>query len=632
MRVKTKMVSLVVALAMLGQVAGLAFGEGEPTGAGGEQAAPLAAAEDNPRFQLTVTIPAGGATFMLPTSSYLGGSVAGKPYNWMVDWGDGSTQAAAGESQANGGISHAYVSGGAYPIVITPLETIEAWLGAFGFYSTGTGANSYENKSLLTAVAGPLTPQMTRTSAQIAGTEPAPDYEWAYMFDACASLRQAPTVEGWDKVVSAGDCFAQSMFHGCQELNQPSAFNLPQALTSVGESFATSMFFGCYFLDLPAGFNLPQGLTEAGERFVFSMFAACFGLRVLPAGFNLPQGIAAVGEWFAGGMFTYCISLTSLPAGFNLPPGINGAGDRFAYGMFIDCESLTSLPAGFNLPKSLTKAGSFFANTMFYSCSKLEGLPDGFTFPQGITSVGDNFAFRLFDGCLGLSTLPEGFNLPQGLTKVGSGFAAGLFNNCSSLISLPAGFNLPPGITEAGDDFAYRMLAGCSSLDLLPAGFNLSQGITSVGDNFAAELLYLAGSPSFQLNSDFCFPAGIPADSSNAFHQALQLSDQAPVQHRRAIFIIGDCPTPSTPRSTFDAHFGDIDVIPVNWGGGLVQLIAGSGDLNGDGIVTMDEVIIVLQATIGVAELSAAQLAAIDMDFDGTITMADVVIALKKTV
>jgi hypothetical protein len=56
-----------------------------------------------------------------------------------------------------------------------------------------------------------------------------------------------------------------------------------------------------------------------------------------------------------------------------------------------------------------------------------------------------------------------------------------------------------------------------------------------------------------------------------------------------------------------------------------------SGDLDGDGFVTMAEVLIVAQIVVGGGrQITPAQFAAVDMDGDGRLTMADVMLAMRK--
>ena len=94
---------------------------------------------------------------------------------------------------------------------------------------------------------------------------------------------------------------------------------------------------------------------------------------------------------------------------------------------------------------------------------------------------------------------------------------------------------------------------------------------------------------------------------------------------------------PADERETFDWHFIDIDFIPINWGGGgqtppPTVGAPGTGDLNGDGFVTMNEVLICAQASLGDIGLSPEQLACIDMDGDGFITMFDVLQVYQKAI
>ena len=778
--------------------------------------------ENEQVFRLTISTPVDNSSYILPTSSLLNGTYEGKPYDWNVDWGDGSSEIYTGVSSINSGITHNYSIAGDYTITITPNGSIEAWLGAFGFYLTGIGSNSSINKAMLLGVPSLITPEMTRTTAQIEGREPAPSNEWSYVFYECFSLNEAPGFTGWERVTIVGDYFAAQMFSYCNSLKTlPDSFNLPQELTEVGDFFAFHMFDYCSFSSLPAefnlpqsltkvgscfasymfwyntnltvlpddftlpqgitkagdnfaalmftyctslttlpdgfnlpqgindvgsgfayemfsnctsltrlpeGFNLPQGPTSAGISFACLMFAGCTNLVVLPEGFNLPQGLIVVGGYFAASMFNGCISLERLPEGFNLPQCITEVGNAFAEGMFGNCTSLTALPAGFNLPQDLSvvgdyfadymlanctsltglpdgfsfphgisKAGNEFADGMFYNCTRLTALPEGFNLPQGLTEVGGSFAYNMFCFCTSLKALPDGFNLPQCITEVGNSFAANMFAsckslaslpegfnlpkdlsvvgdnftggmfigctslgslpegfsfphgtgkagnvfadfmfyNCTSLTALPEGFNLPQGLTEVGDAFARNMFYNCASLTSLPEGFNLPQGINSVGSSFALQMFYLAGSSSFQINDGFRFPAGVPADTELAFSRSFQLSDAAPVQNRSAASIIGDCPTPTDERETFDAHFSDLESIAVNWGGSYTPPSVGgpgTGDLNGDGFVTMDEVMTTAQAAIGAIELSPEQFAAVDMDNDGAITMADVMLVYQAAV
>lgn len=56
----------------------------------------------------------------------------------------------------------------------------------------------------------------------------------------------------------------------------------------------------------------------------------------------------------------------------------------------------------------------------------------------------------------------------------------------------------------------------------------------------------------------------------------------------------------------------------------------GSGDLNGDGFVTLDEALRIARVVVGSETFNAGQFAAADMDQDGYITMTDVLLAMRK--
>jgi hypothetical protein len=599
-----------------------------------------------PMFSFTIRTPAANSEFKLPISSSMDGVFAKKSYNWFIDWGDGSTQTVSGMSDNGAGIPHTYMVEDGYVITISPNGSTEAWLAAFGFSERWYIIDWYPgydyndsltpaNKAMVIGVQGPITPEMTRTTAQINGTAAAPDNEWAFTFLQCNHLAQAPSFVGWGNVTNAGKNFAANMFAGCTSLTSlPDGFNLPQDFNGNVHGLANNMFYDCQNLTtLPSGFNLPQGITSAGDDFAKQMFMRCTSLTTLPEGFNLPPGIVLAGNGFASNMFRSCASLATLPVGFNLPQGLVVVGKDFASGMLDGCASITTLPAGFNLPINLTVVGDNFASNLLASCRGLKQLPDGFNLPQGITEIGNLFVVAILYDCQKLESLPTGFNLPQNITDAKNSFAVSMFSSCSSLRSLPYGFNLPQGIIKVGNEFAFHMFYGCTSLDSLLTGFNLPQGITEVGYDFVYRMFSLAGSTSFQINSDFCFPAGVPADSATAFRQTFDLSNAAPVQNRTAASIIGNCQTPITERFTFDSHFSDLDYIAVNWGGkGLTKPgvgAPGSGDLFGDG-VSVANALIVARVVTGAASLTPEQFAAADMDFDGYLTMADVILIMRK--
>jgi len=107
-------------------------------------------------------------TFYVPTSGYAGVSVdywdpTDSPYDWIINWGDGSAlQAAAGISSVyDEGIMHDYATPGEYQITISSNgEATAGWLDAFGFYFdpwNGTVTNTLDNKLMFKSIDSQLT-------------------------------------------------------------------------------------------------------------------------------------------------------------------------------------------------------------------------------------------------------------------------------------------------------------------------------------------------------------------------------------------------------------------------------------------------------------------------------------------
>ncbi|MCL2869791.1 hypothetical protein FWF48_03220, partial [Candidatus Saccharibacteria bacterium] len=82
-----------------------------------------------------------GLTFAIPTNDHGGG---GKPYNWLVNWGDGNIEPVSGTSSSSGvsAVAHTYASAGQYQITIQPNGTPQiGWFDAFGAFITNLTNN-----------------------------------------------------------------------------------------------------------------------------------------------------------------------------------------------------------------------------------------------------------------------------------------------------------------------------------------------------------------------------------------------------------------------------------------------------------------------------------------------------------
>ena len=477
-------------------------------------------------FQFEVTVPDDG-TFSIPLSGRLN-NTNNKPYNWYIDWGDGTQQNIANtdsgapqNSTTSIGIPHTYSVAGVYTITITPDASTDAWFAAFGFYNNTSGANIQSNKDMLTKVLSPITPLMTRTQEQLnAGT--APHMEWAYTFFYCRNILMGQFFSfnhDWNNITNVGINFAIGMFDGCSgnSFTMNEIFNLPSAITIVGDGFANSMFRNC-----------------SGTSFSMNEI------------FNFPSEITTIGNAFANGMFFLC------------------SGDAFAMNDI------------FNLPSGITTVGDGFSSAMFANCSGNSfTMNEIFNLPNGIITVGNIFAIGMFDGCSGNSfTMNEIFNLPSGITTVGNNFVNYMFRDCSGTsFAMNDIFNLPNGITTVGNNFAQGMFRGCSGNSFtMNEIFNLPSGITTVGGWFAQEMFSGCSGASFKINNIFKFPllSQTQLNQSYVFYRTFYNLGSGSPQTRYASSIINGNSLPSSSRFTFSGSpcFVDIDYIHTIWGGG----------------------------------------------------------------
>lgn len=264
-------------------------------------------------FSFEVTVTEDNLGFLIPVSGNLGGRSTTKTNEWNITWGDGTSETkTVTQNSLHIGVPHNYAAAGSYIITLSPAGSTEAWMSAFGFMKTTKGSSLQYNKDKLTRVLGSLTPHMTRTTAQIEGSDPAPSYEWGNTFYGCSNLSLAPSLSGWEGVTTAGKSFADYMFYECTSLTElPEDFNLPQSLDTVDESFAAYMFSSCTSLTtLPEGFTMPQNISILPRYFAYRMFENAGGSEFqFNEAFMLPQIASATS--MANGVFDKAFQLNA---------------------------------------------------------------------------------------------------------------------------------------------------------------------------------------------------------------------------------------------------------------------------------------------------------------------------------
>jgi hypothetical protein len=264
-------------------------------------------------------------------------------YDWLIDWGDGTTQRATGTGASGRVINHTYSARDTYTITITPAGSKDAWLKAFGSGSYTAIANALK----ITSCTAVLTPLMVASAAEIAaGTVGA--YSFNGWFRDCAYLTSLSCSfsKEWEQITTVGAYFCMNLCYGCTRLTELSTgFTMPQKITVAGDRFLSSAFHGCTLLSsMSDGFNLPQGITSAGEYFCANLFYLCPNL-IVNSEFRFPVlSIADLAKngVFSGVLYMSIVYGTVLAQNRTAASFINGNGtpptDRNTFACYNDVQ------------------------------------------------------------------------------------------------------------------------------------------------------------------------------------------------------------------------------------------------------------------------------------------------------
>jgi uncharacterized repeat protein (TIGR02543 family) len=314
----------------------------------------------------------------------------------------------------------------------------------------------------------------------------------------------------------------------------------------------------------------------------------------------------------------------------------------------------------FNLPQGITSVTSNgFAGNIFANCSGAAfTMNDVFNLPQGITTVGQSFAANMFQGCSGAAfTMNAVFNLPQGITSVGQAFANNLFMGAGgpsfqvnsvfrfpilSQTQLNQGSVFITTFSGLAADTPVQQRSALSIINsqLVPVGggarntFGVSSNPSPFADWGYVPTSYGGGGGAAFTRYAVTFDS--VGGSAVAFQtveiDALATEPAAPTKDGYEFtgwYAETSAGLAADPYD-FDTPVAKNVYLHAAWteSGDPEPGVGepGSGDFDGDGYVTMADVVVALQAVVsGTDNLTPEQIAALDIDGDGFLTMADVI-------
>jgi hypothetical protein len=262
--------------------------------------------EDEQAVRLEVTVADGDRGFIIPTGN---DNDNPREYVWYVDWGDGSPiiTNAGGSYSSSASIyagtapRHTYPAAGTYTITITPARDLEAWFYPYATQPSGSTADfaAASNIAKLVKFDALLTPEMVRTSAQLAADAAGPSRQFVRLAAYASNLKSMGNTRfsrRWETLTKANQYFCTDAFLNCPALEAMSAaLTFPQGFTTVSMYFGSQMFRECKHPNFAMNrvFNLPQKLSALYRALGTGMFRACNGTNFsMNDVFQIPQGAA----------------------------------------------------------------------------------------------------------------------------------------------------------------------------------------------------------------------------------------------------------------------------------------------------------------------------------------------------
>ena len=400
-----------------------------------------------------------------------------------------------------------------------------------------------------------------------------------YAFSSCSGLE---SVEIPDSVTSLGygvfayceslatvtmgsgvKSIGSNVFSGCSRLT---SVTIPDSVTSIGEyafncaglksvelpDYITSLENGVFCCcESLSSVTIPDGVKSIGSN----VFSGCSRLTSVTIG----NSVTSIGEY----AFYNCSSLTSV----TIPDSVTSIG----YSAFRGCSSLASINASADNKYYSSQDGVLFNKDKTELVCCPEGKTGAYIIPSSVTSIG-NYAFR---DCSSLTSI----TIPDSVTSIGEG----AFWFCSSLTSI----TIPDSVTSIG-----YMAFDCCNNDLVIYGFSDSCAETYAGEN------------SITFKTVDILPKGFArVDYANKC-----------IFSEKSIKLLDDCLIADTGikleyEKPSNGFIGTGTLVNIKSGDTVIDTftVVINGDLDGDGVSDVLDVVLANRALNGYGELSAAQ-------------------------
>ncbi len=425
-------------------------------------------------------------------------------------------------------------------------------------------------------------------------------------FNGCIGLTSMVVSNENTEYDSRGNCNAiietatNTLIFGCKNTV------IPNSVKSIG----SHAFYECTSL---TSVVIPNGVTSID----ILAFANCSGLT---GSLEIPNSVTSIG----GGAFYECTSLTSVV----IPNSVTSI-ESIGNSAFQNCSGLTSVTL-----HSQTVGSWFSGNTSILTV----------IMGNGVTSIGD----WAFNGCSGLTSV----EIPNSVTSIGKG----AFSGCSGLTSV----EIPNSVTSIGQS-AFNGCSGLTSVDIPnsvtsigQSAFNGCRGltavvipnsVTSIGDrvfNGCSGLISVEIPNSVRSIGNYAFnncsglasveiPNSVRSIGDYVFYGCSSLKEvtverETPITISANVFSNRAKATlyvPAGCKAAYEAaqYWQDFKEI-IEMSSGVTV-----GDLNGDGIVSITDVVLIIDVMAGIIT-DANKVAAADVNGDFNVTITDCVAAI----